>query len=449
MLKSPLALVSLLLLAVACTGGVDGGGPPDDGAGGGGPGSGTGGNRGGSTGTGGATTNGTGGATAGQGGATGAGGATGTGGASSGAGGRATGAGGGAGTRGTGGTTGAGGARGTGGATGAGLGGAGGAGGCTPPALDAVVGWASLPFMNVTTTTGGGAATPQVVTTVAALNAAARGTAPAVIYVSGVLPAGNIAIGSNKTIVGVCGAEVHGHIGVSGAMNTIIRNLKIVGYGVGNCALDPSFDPAVGCSSGDDAMTIQNVSHHIWIDHCDFSDGTDGNLDINSGSDFITVSWTKFHYTLRSDVGGSDSTGASGHRFSSLIGSGDNVTTDAGHLNVTFHHDWWAENVNQRMPRTRFGQIHVFNNLYTSTGDSYCTNSGIQTHVLVENNVYANVNNPFSPDANGDMLARGNLFQMTTGTNTATGVGFVPTYPYKLDPTATLEAAIRAGAGPH
>src|SRR5262249_22717479 len=158
------------------------------------------------------------------------------------------------------------------------------------------------------------------------------------------------------TIVGLCGAEVHGHIGLSNATNTIIRNLTIVGYGVGNCALDPSFNAAVGCSSGDDAMTISN-SQHIWIDHCDVSDGTDGNLDINNSADFITVSWTKFHYTPRTDTGGSDSTGASGHRFSSLIGSGDNVTSDAGHLNVTWHHDWWADNVNQRMPRTRFGDI--------------------------------------------------------------------------------------------
>lgn len=55
--------------------------------------------------------------------------------------------------------------------------------------------------------------------------------------------------------------------------------------------------------------------------------------------------------------------------------------------------------------------------------------TGIQTHVLVENNVYSNVSNPLSPDANGDMLARGNLFQMTRGTTTATGVGFTPPYP--------------------
>jgi pectate lyase len=296
---------------------------------------------------------------------------------------------------------------------------------------------------------GGGSAMARPVTTLAALNTAAAGSTPAVIYVQGVLAPGKVVIGSNKTIVGLCGAEVHGHVDVSNVSNVIIRNLKIVGYGVGNCALDPSFDATVGCSSGDDAMTIQNNSHHIWVDHCDISDGTDGNLDTTSGSDFVTISWTKFHYTPRTDTGGSDSTGASGHRFSNLIGSGDNVTTDIGKLNVTWHHDWWADNVNQRMPRTRFGQIHVFNSLYSSAGNSYCTNSGIMTHVLVENNVYTNVHNPLSPDANGDMLARGNLFQMTTGTTTSTGVGFVPTYQYTLDATGGLAATIMAQAGPH
>jgi hypothetical protein len=33
---------------------------------------------------------------------------------------------------------------------------------------------------------------------------------------------------------------------------------------------------------------------------------------------------------------------------------------DRGHLNVTFHHNWYF-NVDQRMPRMRFGNAHVFN----------------------------------------------------------------------------------------
>jgi pectate lyase len=123
-------------------------------------------------------------------------------------------------------------------------------------------------------------------------------------------------------------------------------------------------------------------------------------------------------------------------------------TSDATHLNTTFHHVWWADNVDQRMPRTRFGDIHVFNNLYTAAGNLYCTNAGIQTHVLVENNVYVGVNNPLSPDANGDMLARGNVFTNTRGTTTAAGVGFVPPYQYTLEATAGLQAAIMTGAGP-
>jgi pectate lyase len=302
--------------------------------------------------------------------------------------------------------------------------------------------------MGVTTTTGGGTASPQTVTSESALASAVAGTTEAVVYVKGVLPAGKIKIGSNKTIVGLCGAEVHGHLGLSGSSNVIIRNLKIVGYGAGDCSLDPDYDSSVGCSSGNDAVTVNSASHHLWFDHCDISDGTDGNLDITNGADFVTVSWTKFHYTPRADPSGSDSTGASGHRFSNLIGASDGLSIDVGHLNVTWHHDWWADNVMERMPRTRTGQIHVFNNLFTSTGDDYCTNAGDAAHVLVENNVYRAVKDPLKPDSNGDMLARNNLFQSTTGTTTAGGTGFTPPYAYTPEDASTIEAAVKAGAGP-
>jgi len=328
--------------------------------------------------------------------------------------------------------------------------GTGGNGDCmVPPIAEAVQGWAAVSGMNVVTTSGGGNATPQVVKTLDAFKSAVSGNEPAVVYLNASLPAASIAVGSNKTIVGVCGAEVHGHLGISKSSNVIVRNLKIVGYGVGDCSKDPDFDPAVGCSSGADAVSISSAAHHIWFDHCDISDGTDGNLDINAGSDFVTVSWTKFHYTPRTDNVGNDSTGANGHRFSNLIGSSDTVPEDVGHLNVTFHHDWWADNVNQRMPRTRRGKIHVVNNLYSAAGAKYCTNAGFEASLLVENNVYVGVGNPLSPDANGDMLARGNVFMNTTGTTTANGKGFTP--PYALSPgtTDTLAATIMSGAGPH
>jgi pectate lyase len=302
----------------------------------------------------------------------------------------------------------------------------------TPPPASPLVGWAATNGG----TDGGGDLTPMVVTTQAAFTSAIGGTTARVIYVMGSFT-GSFGIGSNKTIVGVCGAQLHGHVGVSRAANVIVRNLTIVGN---NCTDSPN-----DCSAGADAVTIGDGSHNVWFDHDDIYDGSDGNLDITSGSDFVTISWTKFHYTTaRTDP----MAGASGHRFSNLIGSADTVTTDAGHLNVTFHHVWWGDNVDQRMPRTRFGQIHVFNNLFTAAGNLYCTNAGIQTHVLVQNNVYIGVNNPLSPDANGDMRESGNVFQGTTGNKTASGVGFTPPYQFTLDSTDGLAAAIMSQAGP-
>jgi len=307
-----------------------------------------------------------------------------------------------------------------------------------------MVGWASLNG----STTGGGSATPQIVTTLQQFTTAVMGNTAAVIYVNGKLAAGRVGIGANKTIVGVCGAEIHGHLSVN-SNNVIIRNIKIVGYGVGDCSLDPSYDPNVGCSSGDDAVTVSGAQH-VWFDHCDISDGTDGNLDINNGADYVTVSWTKFHYTPRTDPTGNDNTGAEGHRFSNLIGSGDTVPADVGHLNITWDHDWWAENVNQRMPRSRRGKIHILNSLFTSTGNSYCSNAGQDAQLLVEGTVYNGVKAPFQVTMNGIISAPSgsNLFTGTSGTTTGSGASFGPTYQYTVEPASGVQAAVMAGAGP-
>jgi pectate lyase len=318
-------------------------------------------------------------------------------------------------------------------------GGGGGAGDCnTPPAPSPLVGWASRPGMDVSTTTGGGDATPQVVQSLAELNSAAGGTTASVIYVKGKMAAGSVKVGSNKTIVGICGGELHGHVDMSGSVNVIFRNLKVVGY---NCSDSPA-----ECKSGADAITVVNSAHHLWFDHDDISDGSDGNLDITQGSDFVTVSWTKFWYsTKRTDP----VTGATGHRFSNLIGAADGVAIDVGHLNVTWHHNWWADNVAERMPRSRDGQIHVVNNLFTATGNDYCSNSGNLSKLLVENNVYIGVNNPLQEDDDGNMLSRGNVFTNTSGTKTSKGTGFTPPYALTVDSTTNLEATIKSQAGPH
>jgi len=326
----------------------------------------------------------------------------------------------------------------------------------TPPSCDApppaspLVGWATVPGMgsgtvSVDITTGGDTATPTTVTTLADLNTALAGTTPAVVQIVGTTIAGNVRVGSNKTLVGVCGGTVQGNIKISGSYNVIVRNLKIVGY---NCK-DPAAVNSKDCSAGADAVTISN-SHHVWFDHDDISDGSDGNLDINLASDFITLSWTKLYYSgTRIDPAGA----AGGHEFSDLIGSSDNSTTDEGHLRVTWHHDWWGANVHEREPRARFGQIHLYNNLWTSVSNAYCIGLGVGASMLAENNTFRGVNIPFNVTSYADdtsvLEGRGNLFEGTTGnTDGVGGAAFTPPYDYTVEEPCTAAAEIIAQAGP-
>ncbi|HRE06374.1 MAG TPA: hypothetical protein PKX00_12245, partial [Opitutaceae bacterium] len=53
---------------------------------------------------------------------------------------------------------------------------------------------------------------------------------------------------------------------------------------------------------------------------------------------------------------------------SNLIGNSADAATaalDTGYLNVTLHHNWYVS-IDQRMPRMRFGNAHVFNLLADS-----------------------------------------------------------------------------------
>lgn len=327
---------------------------------------------------------------------------------------------------------------------------------CTVPGFisgePAPVGFASLNGG----TTGGRTVTGQVVTTLAQFNAAAKGTTAAVIFVSGNLGQGTATIGSNKTIVGCSGTTptLSGHVGLKGVANVILRNLNIVGF---NCR-PPDVDTANGgqCQNGQDAVTVDS-SHNIWFDHDAISDGSDGNLDVNHGSDFITVSNTKFFYSsARSDP---NDTGAVGHRFSNLIGGSDsNGSQDAGKLNITWVHDWWAQNVVERQPRVRFGKNHFVNNLWTSTGNNYCIGVGVGANILTQNNAFVNVrttinttsyvNPSIAPSAARSI---GNLLQGTTGTAPSdlnAGTVFTPPYTFSLGSASTTQAFVTANAGP-
>jgi pectate lyase len=105
------------------------------------------------------------------------------------------------------------------------------------------------------------------------------------------------------------------------------------------------------------------------------------------------------------------------------------------------------------MPRVRFGKNHVFNNLYTASGDQSGLAAGVSCNIRVENNVFIGMANPI--DLSNDNSASivqliGNVFTSCTGGQTGVGGNaFTPSYAYTLDATSGLQAAVQSGAGPH
>lgn len=174
---------------------------------------------------------------------------------------------------------------------------------------------------------------------------------------------------------------------LSQCSNMIIRNLTFVGPG----AVD------VG---GTDLITCYNDTHHLWVDHCEFVDGLDGNLDITAQSDYVTVSWCWFRYTSRSYD----------HQLSCLVGSSDDATADRGHLRVTFAHCHWGEGCKGRMPMVRYGLIHLLGNYYDASGGT-CINARRESRCLVESCSFtAGISRPFVDNGFAGMLWVGNDF---------------------------------------
>ncbi|GAB2499818.1 pectate lyase [Promicromonospora xylanilytica] len=197
-------------------------------------------------------------------------------------------------------------------------------------------------------------------------------------------------VGSNVTIVGVGDdAQISGaNLRVRDAHNVILRNLRFSdGY---DCF--PQWDPG-DSESGNWNSAYDNVSlwtsTSVWVDHSTFDDGAhpadslpvvygrpfevhDGLLDITHGSDLVTVSYNEFL----------------SHDKTMLIGSSDSRTQDRGQHRVTLHHNYW-EDIGQRAPRVRYGDVHAYNNYYrqTETGSfQYYWGSGKESSLVVENN---------------------------------------------------------------
>jgi len=288
---------------------------------------------------------------------------------------------------------------------------------------DSPIGWAS----HNGGTTGGQGGDTTIVTSRHELLSVIGSSDPRVILIKDTVALNlyeRLIVGPNKSIIGMAtgGTLLGGGLEVKGD-NVIIQNLRITG------SYDGDWD---GKAHSTDAITI--TSSNVWIDHCDVSACADGLIDAragnNSAGDFITISWTRL----------------SNHNKVMLFGSSDEEVENRGKLRITIHHCWFdgypERGVNQRMPRIRFGDIHLFNNLFDDV-DSYCIAARFESDVVVENNFFRNANNPHTILDQGlgikdpHLVARGNIYEFSFGNKMTHGEAFDPAAHYEYDPDTT------------
>lgn len=293
-------------------------------------------------------------------------------------------------------------------------------------------------------TTGGGTAAETTVTNFAQLKSAIENSSVKVVKVVGTITVTSrlsFQDQTGKTIYGASGAKLvstnqtkdgSGIINIKRCNNIIVRNLIFEGPG------------AYDTDGWDNA--ILDDCRNVWIDHCEFRDGVDGNFDIKNKSDFITVSYTKFHYLKTPKAGGSG--GTDDHRFSNLIGSSDGATADTDKLNVTFVRCWWAQGCRERMPRVRFGKIHILNSYFNSTVSNKCIAAGVKANILVERNVFENVKQPIDLMSGFTAVTEtGSTFTNVTGNKVGSGTAFTPPYTIVKLATNAVKADVTANAG--
>lgn len=292
-------------------------------------------------------------------------------------------------------------------------------------------------------TTGGAGGWVDTAETISELQTLAKKSGKGIIYIKGTMgDAGSktskggdrIVPVADKSFLGLPGATIKGGFDIK-VSNIVIRNVAVWGPGANDI-------------DGNDPIHIEGTSaKNIWIDHCLVSDGQDGNLDITNGATNVTVTWTKFSYTSLS----------SNHQYCNLIGSSATKTADTV-IKVTMAWNWWADGVVERMPRVRFGKVHVVNNLVKTNTSNYAVRAGQAANILVEKNLFVSTKQPIDifADESGQMVkvTSDNVFRNTSGNKAGINDAKVFTPPYTLtgwiDP-ANLEATVgdaANGAGP-
>lgn len=243
---------------------------------------------------------------------------------------------------------------------------------------------------------------------------------------------------SNVSILGVGTSGEFDGIGfkVTRSTNIVFRNLTIhhVSEGEG------------------DALEVTSNSSNVWIDHNDFSselenapnkDYYDGLVDIKQNSEYVTVSWNRFH----------------DHWKTSLVGHNDSASSAPNR--VTYHHNEFR-NLNSRVPLIRRADVHMLNNVFKDITGS-AINARMGARVLVEGNHFENVGSGkvdthagyiegpvgwfYGSSETGYWNLRDNTFINSPHEHLTSTTSFTVPYSYQADSPAAAKAAVDAYAG--
>jgi pectate lyase len=309
----------------------------------------------------------------------------------------------------------------------------------TPYYMTSPVGYASG-------ATGGGTPSSSnsvTVTSAPELTSALSGN-KSVIFVSGSITTTRISCTfSNKSIIGLPGAKLinlnqtadgSGILHLKSGSNVIIRNITFVGPG--------AYD-----ANGWDLISNKGCTK-LWVDHCEFQDGMDGNFDNTNSADNITVSWCKFAYLQPPKAGGSG--GSNDHRFTNLVGGSDSDTPSDGLYSITWLNCWWSEGCVDRMVRARNSQNDMLNCYWNSSVALkyiHLSPGSKGTFIYVENGVFTGKADVVNFEKTGNNNVN---FVNCTGNETNTGTVSAPTYSWSKTPVNQVVSTVtdsKCGAG--
>ncbi|XP_051133310.1 pectate lyase-like [Andrographis paniculata] len=189
---------------------------------------------------------------------------------------------------------------------------------------------------------------------------------------------------SDKTIDGR-GAQIHITNGAGLTLqhihNVIIHNIRLhdIKVGQGGMIRDSTSHFGLRTRSDGDGISVFG-STDVWIDHVSLSNCADGLIDVIEGSTAVTIS--NCHFTHHNDV--------------LLFGASDTYSADKI-MQVTLAFNHFGKGLIQRMPRLRWGYVHIVNNDYTMW-EMYAIGGSQQPTILSQGNRFYAPQNPFAKE---------------------------------------------------